>query len=174
MLYRFTIISDEVENFVRVIEIAPDATFLAFSEAILSATGYSSEEMVSFFLCNEEWEKQEEITLMEMDRGLEYDNFVMADTTIESLVLDEKQKLVYVFDMMANRHFFMELSEMVIGKSADKPTCIKYEGTPPPQLSDIFEAVAPIKTTPIADDFLSDETFDTDEISDAGLEDLNF
>ena len=36
MIYRFTIISDEVDDFVREIQIDPEATFYDFHEAILS------------------------------------------------------------------------------------------------------------------------------------------
>ena len=35
MIYRFTIISDEVDDFVREIQIDPEATFYDFHEAIL-------------------------------------------------------------------------------------------------------------------------------------------
>ena len=37
MVYRFTIISDEVDNFLREIQIDPDATFLDFHNAIIKA-----------------------------------------------------------------------------------------------------------------------------------------
>lgn len=36
MIYRFTIISDEVDNFIREIQIDPEATFYDFHEAILN------------------------------------------------------------------------------------------------------------------------------------------
>ena len=37
MIYRFTIISDEVDDFVREIQIDPEATFYDFHEAILKS-----------------------------------------------------------------------------------------------------------------------------------------
>ena len=40
MIYRFTIISDEVDDFVREIQIDPEATFFDFHEAILKSVGY--------------------------------------------------------------------------------------------------------------------------------------
>ena len=40
MIYRFTIISDEVDDFVREIQIDPEATFYDFHEAILKSVGY--------------------------------------------------------------------------------------------------------------------------------------
>lgn len=48
MIYRFTIISDEVDNFVREIQIDPEATFYDFHEAILKSTGYTNDQMTSF------------------------------------------------------------------------------------------------------------------------------
>ena len=39
MIFRFTIISDEVDDFVREIQVDPDATFFDLHEAILKSTG---------------------------------------------------------------------------------------------------------------------------------------
>jgi hypothetical protein len=64
-------------------------------------------------MCSDSWEKQQEITLVEMDSGSEYDNLVMEDTKLEELFTDEKQKLLYVFDMISDRAFFMELTEII-------------------------------------------------------------
>ena len=44
MIYRFTIISDEVDDFVREIQIDPEATFLDFHEAILKSVGYTNDQ----------------------------------------------------------------------------------------------------------------------------------
>ena len=57
MIYRFTIISDEVDDFVREIQIDPEATFLDFHEAILKSVGYTNDQMTSFFICDDDWEK---------------------------------------------------------------------------------------------------------------------
>ena len=58
MIYRFTIISDEVDDFVREIQIDPDATFYDFHKAILKCAGYTDDQMTSFFICDEDWEKE--------------------------------------------------------------------------------------------------------------------
>ena len=52
MIYRFTIISDEVDDFVREIQIDPEATFYDFHEAILKSVGYANDQMTSFFICD--------------------------------------------------------------------------------------------------------------------------
>ena len=115
MVYRFTIISDEVENFVRVIKIDSDATFYDLHKAILDACNYKDDQMTSFFICEDDWEKREEITLEEMERSSDEDTFVMKDTPISDLVEDEKQKLIYVFDPLTDRCLFIELSEIIPG-----------------------------------------------------------
>ena len=116
MIYRFTLISDEVDDFVREIQIDPEATFYDFHEAIVKSVGYTNDQMTSFFICDDDWEKEKEITLEEMDDNPEMDSWVMKDTTISELIEDEKQKLLYVFDYMTERCFFIELSEIITGK----------------------------------------------------------
>ena len=56
MIYRFTLISDESDDFVREIQIAPEATFYDFHKAILQSVGYTDDQMTSFFICDEDWE----------------------------------------------------------------------------------------------------------------------
>ena len=58
MIYRFTIISDEVDDFVREIQIDPEATFYDFHEAILKSAGYTNDQMTSFFICDDDWERE--------------------------------------------------------------------------------------------------------------------
>lgn len=43
MIYRFTLISDEVDDFVREIQIDPEATFYDFHEAIVKSVGYTND-----------------------------------------------------------------------------------------------------------------------------------
>ncbi|KAA6312442.1 hypothetical protein EZS27_036629, partial [termite gut metagenome] len=39
MIYRFVIVSDEIDDFVREIQMDPEATFFDFHKAILTAAG---------------------------------------------------------------------------------------------------------------------------------------
>ena len=48
MIYRFTIISDEVDGFMREIQIDADAKFLELHKLILEACGYEDNQMTSF------------------------------------------------------------------------------------------------------------------------------
>ena len=83
MVYKFRIISDEVDDFIREIKIDSDASFYDLHEAILKCTGYKDDQMTSFFICDDDWEKEIEITLEDMGGGSsEEDTFVMKDTRL--------------------------------------------------------------------------------------------
>ena len=120
MVYNFLILSDEADNFVREISIDSDATFLDLQNAILDSVNYSNDQMTSFFLCDDDWEKKTEITLVEMDSDPEYDSWIMSETQLGELLEDEKQKLLFVFDYMTERAFFMELRNIQPTKSLAK------------------------------------------------------
>ena len=68
MLFRFLILSDEVDDFKREIKIDSEATFLDLHNAILDSVGYTKDQMCSFFICEDDWSKKTEITLVEMDK----------------------------------------------------------------------------------------------------------
>ena len=59
MVYKFKLVSDEVSNFSREIEIDSNSTFLQLRNAILDSVGYSKDDIDSFFLCDDEWQLQE-------------------------------------------------------------------------------------------------------------------
>jgi len=115
MIYRFTLISDEADDFIREIQIDPEATFYDFHEAIVKSVGYTDDQMTSFFICDDDWEKEKEVTLEEMDDNPEIDSWVMKDTQVSELVEDEKQKLLYVFEEMAAASGSLDLDESFYG-----------------------------------------------------------
>lgn len=58
MVYKFRIISDEVDDFLREIKIDSEASFYDLHEAILKCTNYKDDQMTSFFICDDDWEKK--------------------------------------------------------------------------------------------------------------------
>lgn len=170
MIYRFTIISDEVDDFIREIQIDPEATFYDFHEAILQSVGYSNDQMTSFFICDDDWEKEKEVTLEEMDDNPEMDSWVMNDTTIGELIEDEKQKLIYIFDYITERCFFLELSEIITGKDLQKAACTKRVGDAPKQLMDFEEMIATGGSLDLDENFYGDQEFDLEDFDAEGFD----
>ncbi|MDO4950378.1 MAG: hypothetical protein Q4E55_09540 [Bacteroidales bacterium] len=173
MTYKFRIISDEVDNYLREIKIDAEATFLNFHKAILKSNSYKDDQMTSFFICDDDWEKQCEITLEDMGDGAsDIDTYVMGDTKLNELLDDEKQKLIYVFDPLTDRCLFMELSEIITGKALKNAQVSRSEGTPPPQNVD-FEEILKKHTDNVLDldeSFYGDEGFDEEEFDPEGFE----
>ena len=103
MIFRFLLLSDEVDNFKREIQIDSEATFLDLHNAILKSVGFTDDQMCSFFICDDDWSKKTEITLVDMGTSSDEDNYIMEDTRLEELLEDEHQKLLFVFDYMTER-----------------------------------------------------------------------
>lgn len=174
MIFRFLLLSDEVDDFRREIQIDSDASFLDLHHAISQSVNYKEDDMTSFFICSDDWEKEQEITLVEMDTSSEEDSYTMEATSLSDLLEDERQKMMYVFDYLTERAFFMELREIIPGKHLDKAVCTKSAGNPPQQHIefDYFEPIVPTSTTVIGEDFYGDEGYDPDELDADGFEGL--
>lgn len=172
MIYRFLLLSDEVDSFKREIKISSQATFLDLHTAILDSVGYSKDEMTSFFICDDDWTKRTEITLFEMESSSEEDIYVMEDTQLEELLEEERQKLIYVFDYMMERGFFMELREIIPGKNLTDPITSLVQGRPPVQFVDEDDFEVKTTTPSIEEDFYGDSTYNPDELDAEGFEGL--
>jgi hypothetical protein len=176
MIFRFLILSDEVDDFVREIKIDSEATFLDLHNTIIESVGYAKDQMTSFFICDDNWNKRTEITLVNMgiETSSEEDSYIMEKVHLEELLEDEDQKLLYVFDYLTERAFFMELKEMILRKTLDKPICSRSEGLPPPQIINFEEADAknPINDL-LGEDFYGDAEYNEDELDSSGFEGLD-
>ena len=172
MIYKFRIVSDEVDNFKLEIAIDSDATVLRLRNAILEAVGYTKDQIDSFFICSDDWTKEKEITLMDMDSDSDEDVWIMEDTPLSELIEDEGQKLIYVFDYMTERCFFMEMKEIVTGKTLLDPLCQRKEGKAPEQFVDIEEFKPVISTTPDIEDEIDESFYGAEAYNDDELADL--
>jgi hypothetical protein len=173
MVYKFTMLSDEVDNFVRVFNIDSEASFLELNDAILDSVNFEKNQMTSFFICSDNWEKGQEVTLLEMESSSEYDNLVMKDTKLEELLSDENQKMLFQFDMISDRVFFIELTEVIPGKDLKSAICVSSKGDAPIQmLEDDTVILAPKEI--LVESFYGDEEFEMDELDEEGFGEMNF
>jgi len=165
MIYRFLILSDEVASFKREIQISSEATFLDLHHAISEATQFTRNEMCSFFICDDDWSKKVEITLIDMGAApSEVDIYLMENTPLDELLEDEQQKLLYVFDYLYERAFFMELSEIITGKKLEHAVCSLSVGQPPAQALSIEEVEKSLEHFDLGEDFYGDSDFNDDEL----------
>ena len=176
MVFNFRIVSDEVDNFRREIQIDARATCLVFKNAICEATKMDKNDMSSFFICDDDWEKEKEITSEDMGSDSDTDIYLMEDTTLEELIDDEGQKLLFVFDYFTDRALFIELKQIITGRTLQDPLCTLAIGNAPAQHIDMqeFDAKldAKVANTATLDDFDDDtefygsEGYDPEELAD--------
>ena len=173
MIYKLLILSDEVDLFYREIEINSDATFLELNNAILDSVKYTKDQLTSFFNCGDGWEMREEITLMDMGTSSDTDSYVMDKTYLDEFLRDEGDRMLFIFDILSERSFFIELKEMMPGE-VDAPRCTLKQGAAPKQITaeDEFLANPTSSIGFTGEDFYGDEEFDMDELDADGFMDM--
>ncbi len=170
MKIKFRIVSGEDEDFYREIEIGGNATFLDLHNYIQNLLNFDDGQMASFFMTDQEWQKNKEITLMDMAFDESGNSHVMSESTIKEFVSEKKQRLLYVFDFFNERSLFIETFEIDEKADCEKPHCTRSSGDAPKQvdISDVLgETPNPLEqldTEYHKDDLLgyNDGEFDSD------------
>ncbi|MZP55569.1 MAG: hypothetical protein GT600_08990, partial [Bacteroidales bacterium] len=104
MVYKFVVLSDEDESFVREFEFLDSHTLMDFHNMIQEELEFDKSQMASFYLATDNWEKEEEFTLFDMGTG----SSTMEVAVLEEIIFRKNQKLLYVFDFFNDRALFVE------------------------------------------------------------------
>ena len=131
MIYRFVVLSDEDESFVREFEFLDSHTLLDFHNMIQDELEFDKSQMASFYLATDNWEKEEEFTLFDMGTG----SSTMEVAVLEDIIFRKNQKLLYVFDFFNERALFVEYTgEAKEVDGREYPACTNSKGIPPKQV----------------------------------------
>lgn len=128
MIFKFRMLSDENDHFVRDLEVPYDMTLLQFHAFIEKNLGYEP-GMVSFYTADDRWERIQEFTLLDMDDA---ESVPMERVTLGQLIHNNHDRLIYLFDMLNNRALYIELLE---AKRPDKELTyprVAFEHAPAP------------------------------------------
>jgi len=148
-------ISGDEKAFLREYEISGNETFLSFHNFIQNNLGFDANQLASFFLTDEQWNKGLELTLIDMGNDAGPAAIPMESVKLGDLLKNKKERLLYVFDIFSDRCFFIELSDIQEPEAGIQyPRCKASVGSPPEQL--VIEDVS-------IDDILANE--DLDEIT---------
>lgn len=128
--YKFKVYYDEVEDFVRDVEILANDNFESFHKLIYDCTGLQGNEFAAFSICDQKWNKQKEITLLDttdedayVDETPDYDEddqystksnlpkYVMSDALLKDFITDPHQHIMYEYDFMNPKVFYIELQK---------------------------------------------------------------
>lgn len=126
---------DKAEVF-RDILISDSDNLESFYRAIVDAYQFSQEQMASFYVSNDQWDKGHEIALFDMSFGDDDQRIpdVMSTTTVEEFIEAKDQKFILVHDFMRMWIFLIEL----IGyqeETPDRPTVKLSVGNAPSEES---------------------------------------
>jgi hypothetical protein len=133
MIFTIRLISDEEEDFIMDVNIHSSHTFADLHRLIQKALKYDNSQLASFFISNENWEKLDEITLLDM--GGSEPVRLMSNTRLDAFFFSKNQHMLYVFDYFAERLLFGSTTMVTEGIAPDDlPKVIKLDGRIPPQM----------------------------------------
>ena len=103
IIFKYRMLSDESDNFVRDFEVYPDMTLGQFHEFLLDALGYE-DCMVSIFKSDAEWRPVEEFSQLDLGDDIpEGAPRCMDKVLLMEVNSDFHDRLIYTFDMLNNR-----------------------------------------------------------------------
>ncbi len=171
MTIRLRLISGEDDEFFRDIEISGKATFLDLHQFIQELLNFDEGQMASFVFTVEDWQKNEEITLMDMAFDETCSAFIMSDVPINQFVSQNKQRLLYVFDFFNERNLFIEAYDIQEAE-CEMTKCIRANGDAPQQVDLSHLLAESDEEMPNAPADFNDEDimdFDEEDFDDNGM-----
>ncbi len=146
-LYRFRLLYEEQEEFLRDYDILASQTFLDFHNLIHETIELKGNELASFFICDKNWRKKKEITLIDMqhEEELSYNEedeeddskpkrgkmptLEMANVKIKDVIDDPHQRLLFEYDFLNPKTFYIELMKILnTDVTEGYPKCVKSAG----------------------------------------------
>ena len=153
-----------------------DQTFEAFYQSILKAFDFSNDQMASFFVSDTDWNKGEELSLMDMSFGSgdeEEAPAEMSDLMIRERVQDPKQRFILVYDFLNMWIILIELQEIMSEEVSESKVFLKVGEIPEKMRKEVTDALENMQfETEISDD-LKDFDFDDDDFSGGEFENID-
>jgi len=145
-VYRFRVSLEENEDVYRDIDIKSGQTFELFHQIIQEAFKFDAKHSASFFVSDDYWRKNQEITLKKEDLPLDEEEIrknvdpkkLMAEIKIAKYIEQPHQRFVYIFDPVAQWSFLIEM--LKIAEESPKlnyPVVNRSVGNPPKQYKQV-------------------------------------
>ena len=172
--YKIILSSKESEDFEMTIIAHEAILFSELHQGIQSALNYDPLQMASFFMSDDNWNKNEEIALIDMeDKG---EALLMDELNLSDKITQKGQNFLYLFDFFSERFFFMTIEN--IEETTETRFTIDVKGEVPSQINIDNESIDLLMQdidAPSAADAIEDfdENYnDNDDISFENIDDL--
>lgn len=117
----------------RDILISENSDFETFYRAIADAFELKGDQMASFYVSNDTWDKGHEINLMDMtydDDALDQPANVMNKAIIKDFIAEAHQKFILVYDFLSMQIFLIELIESHLMESVGPQVVLRVGDVP--------------------------------------------
>ncbi len=164
-IYRFRVLIDHESEAFRDIEIGSEQTFLDLHTAIKDAFAFIGQEMASFYVSDEAWDKGPEIPLADLGFAEEGDVPALMDQVyISDHIRSTDQRFIYAYDFL---HMWMFMVELIHASDPEAgvqyPRVVMSMGTAPDEHSkedDLTAGILPDDPYAIGDE---EHAYDDDE-----------
>jgi len=163
--FRVLLDTEQESEIFRDILIDENDNFESLYNAIISSFRFQGDQMASFYISNDNWDKGHEISLMDMNYGDEAVDevaSVMSGAVLRDFMEAPDQKVILVYDFLRMWIFLIELVETT-DEITESPKTLLAVGMAPPEDSRAGELGED------EDDFLFDE--DDEALEDDDYED---
>jgi hypothetical protein len=133
--FRVLLDSEKDKEIFRDILIDENDNFESLFQSIMKSFQFQGEEMASFYVSNDNWDKGHEISLVDInygDEAIDEKASVMSQAIINDFIEANDQKLILVYDFMRMWIFLLELVEKV-DKIVSIPEVALSVGMAPPE-----------------------------------------
>jgi hypothetical protein len=128
--FKLRIVADTEDDIFIDISISSNNTFLQLHNTIIKGFKLGGGEMASFYKSNENWDKGNEITLMDMSFGEDDNNesMCMENTQLDHVLSQEEPKSLYLYDFLNMNIFYIDLVEVSIKDQTSDPIILNTFG----------------------------------------------
>lgn len=127
-LYKFKITIENQQDFIREVLIKPSQNFEDFHLIIKKCIDIKDNELASFYTSDEDFNKINEITLLDMSEN-NSQNMIMRNCTINDFVDEIEKYFIYEYDFLKLKTFKIEFIGTEESKKNEKyPKCISSKG----------------------------------------------
>jgi hypothetical protein len=164
-VYKFKIFIEDNEDIYREIEILSTQTFDEFHNCIQDAFKFDKKHAASFFVSDDYWRKDQEITLLKENLELDKDEIknnvapkkLMSQTKIAKYIESPRQRFMYVFDPAVKWAFCIELMKILPDNpKTNYPAITRSIGNAPKQYKQTIMAKEELSTDLLMASLISD------------------
>jgi hypothetical protein len=134
-VFKIRMTAENHDNFLREFEVKSSATFKNLHDFFVKSLQLDQRELASFFISDENWNKLQEITLVDMmaagpsekqDGKIQNPILLMDKVKLEHYISEVDDKIIYTYDFLQMHTFLLEVIDITHMESASPTPTLTY------------------------------------------------